>query len=140
MTEAALQAGKFTFIASSTYKRGKVVVQLECSKSGIQFLELEIEPNELVKALGGLANVPCQFRIANTENVGKKYEYRTLSFNMELKTYGKKREAQALKKAKELCPDGWHLREYLGSQNSFKYCGESDIYTVNIQIYRWVDE
>lgn len=87
--------------------------------SGITVFEGKVDPIVFCKALGRLSHAPMKEAILfNHNNIGKKLMVDDLIFEMPTDDYDT-RKTVAFKTAKEMCPEGWEVKNYFGSQNSF---------------------
>ena len=118
---------------------GKTVIEVVDESSRIQFLELEIDNAEFVKALGRLSNVKCVAAYRALDHVGMVREQKPLVFEMsDDHLYGPARKAVAVTQADEACDEGWKADHYFGSQDSF-FPKDGKFYGSTTQ-YRFVEK
>ena len=115
--------GKLTLSTNRNPDDGLVHLELKDDLSKITFVALHITRDLLMRALGGLAYVDCEFQAKELDKVGKTLETRTLECPvvqapgfMEERKGPKER---ALEIVTQACPDEWKPDLYFGSQDSF---------------------
>ncbi len=105
--------GKITLSRNSS---GIISMKIEDKKSGIDFIEIELNSEDFTDALFGIACRPCIFKTRSLESIGK--EQITEEVIIEIDKARDKKEA--LRKVSELdSTDGWEYSTYLGNQDSF---------------------
>lgn len=110
--------GKITLSRDS---RGIISMRIEDVKSGIDFIEIELNSKDFADALFGVACRPCTFNTNKIESIGKK----CIKEKVIIEINKSNNRAEALQKIQELDnTDGWEYDFYLGSQDSFFSKGE----------------
>jgi hypothetical protein len=94
----------------------KTILTIKDCKAGIQFLELVVDNNMLLRALGRFGLVECDCELRGLENVGKKLVIDSMVF---IVPEHDKTLAGAI--ADERCPAGWIPDKSFSSQDSFLY-------------------
>jgi hypothetical protein len=82
-------------------------LRLECKRSAVRFVEVELTPHDLAMALTGMGATPCTFELTDTELVGLERQHKTVVVRVASNIYGPGR-GKAIKAA--LAPhevDGW---------------------------------
>lgn len=124
-----------------------ISIRIRDKNSSIEFLEIDVEAVELMKALTGLSEVPMEYEARGLHNLGKYYQHRPFSMTVHEDTlkeagvniYGADElEIWAGKNAE--VPEGWHLSRSLRSQGSKRYDFETKTLTLNMSIYRYTEE
>ena len=124
---------ELTLMVNADY-HGGTRLEITDTNSHIQFAEILITEEQLVRLLSRQAGVKCDAKIRNIDNVGKRRE--TREFVFEVSEWKERDEAE--RKAKELCPDGWEPSLYFGSQSSF-FTGKDKKRYAKTYMYRYVD-
>jgi len=132
-------SGKLDSIKMSIYgDRQKVTVELYDHLSGQTFLRMNCSPAAFVEMFSSRrCHVTVNAEFFHMERVGKLMEMQELKFELPPGTDYSNREKIALEEAKKHVPEGWTSDGYYGSQNSFRYDGNT--YHARTIIRRWVD-
>lgn len=105
--------------------------------SGIEFVRMEVAPDQFVAALGRMGRVPAvKAEVFRLDCVGKAMLVDKLKFPMPDDSGYRDKDA-AVKLAKELCPDGWDSNFDFGSQGSFFDAG--GVRFAKCMIRKWVE-
>lgn len=74
-----MKEGKLTISrVSSTLHDDVIHMRLQDCKSSVEFIELEISLEEFASAITGFACRPVKFKLNHVENIGKKFEHKTV--------------------------------------------------------------
>ena len=112
-----------------------VHIEVNDAKSIVQFLALELTPDQFVRLVGGEGHVECSGEVRELHKVGKQHENKSFEFELpKTATWGNKADF-ARDLAKQKCPEGWESDQYFGSQGSFFTRDGKDYARVTIR--RW---
>ena len=116
-------------------------ISIQCEDSGIEFARIQFNGEETLKLMANYGRVKGEAEVNSLDKVGKYYDSKHFSFELPERLKGNSfRKSKELKEyMKSICPDGWEISTYLGSQSSFKYDGKGNT-TVNTYIFRYLDE
>lgn len=128
-----LENAKITILIGSD----KTTIELHDTDAGIQFMTIELTPNQLSQALSRISHTPCKMSINGIERIGKVMEMDKIEFECNgLSRYSNLDEI--VKLGKKNTPDGWICDNYYGSQTSF--FTKSGKQHARATIRRWVDK
>jgi hypothetical protein len=85
--------------------------------AGIRFAEITISNAKLLQAIARTGRVESICLIRDIERIGKKLSVNVMTFEMPNDCENLKESAYEL--AKKVCPSGWIVENYFGSQGSF---------------------
>lgn len=111
----------------------KTIITIRDCKSNIQFLELVVDNNMLLRALGRFGLVECDCELRGLENVGKKLVIDSMVFIVP-----RHDKDLAGEIADECCPAGWIPDKSFSAQDSFLY-KDGKIFA-KTTIRKWVEE
>lgn len=114
-----------------------ISIKVKDIDAGIEFLNIKIPYAEFTQCLTGLAYQDCEFDIRGVENIGKKLETDTISFEV-FRSYYKRDDEELIYLAEEATPPGWICSKYFGSQSSF-FMSEGKKFA-RTSIRRWVEK
>jgi hypothetical protein len=112
-----------------------------------RFLEIEISPESLMKALAGLSGQPMKFEIRNLDTIGKNKIKELVQVVLDTKTiqdFGLttntriKQYLEIIKTKQKLVEPEWELSTYIGSQKSVINNGDGTI-TLNLTKTKFID-
>lgn len=134
--------GRLTFLVN--YDKTRIIIEDE--NSSIDFVTIELDPEQLSMMLGRLGKVPCILDIKGLDKVGKKMETKTHTFTLPDDFIPYKRNDDQLYelsiKSLGENSEGWIPDKYFGSQNSIqpfinKETGETN-YRCDVTLRRWI--
>ena len=126
--------GKITIGRPSCGSGEKYIsIQIKDESSRIRFLEVKISLDQFAECITGRSEVPIMMTVSGLEHIGKVKESKPMSFPISSHD-----RDLAAKLAKELCPEGWLVSKYFGSQKSFSH-DNAEGYTAHTTIYRYVE-
>jgi len=131
-----MNKGKITISRPCSSREDEVVsITIQDEDAKVQFVEVEVSLANMMQAITGLGNVPCEFVTRGLESVGKVREAKSLEFEIGCESWRMDKD-MAYAKAREACPVGWIASEYFGSKDSF-FSRDGKNYA-RTTIVRWV--
>lgn len=118
-------------------KENKIILEVYDYKSCVQFLEIEIQADNLIKLISGLAYVPCKAIARGLDKLNKQMFYETLKIEIPEGYSSKKNRKKLISLIDKKCPKGWTSDHYFGSQNSFVTDYELNKHYVIVTIRKW---
>ena len=121
-----------------------ISISIEDASSGIQFVDIEMTPEDFGLAVTGLSSMPATGEVRGLDNVGKKHESKFVKIDVVLPSLTTKdNEAAILAAAAPLEVDGWKASAYwaLNVQGGKVLVGEfgSNLYRCTVRFQRYVD-
>lgn len=119
--------------------QGFIEISIEDKKSGIEFVRARISYMEFTQAVTGLGSRPAFLELRGLENVGNKYEYKSMAVFVPEHDM-QNQDAVTKKAVTEVEIDGW-IGSVSDAQNHHKLASKTDdgaFYNVGFQ--RWVKE
>ena len=104
--------------------------------SRISFLDIKMTLEEFAKAVTGQGFIPFNGTARNFGNLGKQKITEDFEFKMPSNDFINRKESAAVE-AKRVCPEGWLIDTYFGSQSSFVEKG-GDCWA-STSIYKFVE-
>ncbi len=95
-----------------------LTIELQDKASSIRFIEIELDPQQVVEAFSRRSRTPCNISCRGLEKVGKRMVMGNLEFEMPEHNYTN-RDIIAKQAAERACPVGWESDMYFGSRDSF---------------------
>jgi len=124
-----------------------ISIRIKDKNSGIDFCEIEVGAEDMMKALTGLTEVPMYFSKRGVAFIGKHRQRKAFSHTVNdelLKEAGVKNyDSTALKewaRSNVVPPVSWYLDSYLGSQGSVTHDYKNGTTTLNMAIYKYTEE
>ena len=121
-----------------------IAISIECKTSGIEFVELELTPEEFGNAVTGLSSIPVECEVRGLDKVGMKRERRIELFDVVLASLKKSdNEAAILSAAERFEVDGWKASAYhaLNVQDGKMLIDSAKrLYRCKVEFFRWVDQ
>lgn len=106
--------GKLTLLFSTD----GLQISLKDELSGMEFLQIDLDPAQTMRVLSRQAYVDCDFVTVGLNKVGKKVTRDYITFEMPSVSYDE-RDKVAEKLALQHCPPGWSPQLYFQSRDSF---------------------
>ncbi len=148
--ENSLLQGKLSISRPSRGGRADdnvISIRIKDKNSGIEFCEIEVGAEDMMKALTGLSEVPMYFSKRGIGFIGKYRQRKAFSHTVSdevLKEAGiSNYDGKALKKwadANVVPPVSWYLDSYLSSQGSVTHDYKNGTTTLNMAIYKYTKE
>lgn len=123
-----------TFLVGSDCTR----IELYDKVANVQFVKIELTPEQLSMALSRQAYTPCKTEVMNTDVLGKEVEIESLVFEIPYEIASSTHSDKLHAIATELLKDGWVADSYFGSQNTFTQSGGKSYARCTIR--RWNDK
>jgi len=96
-----------------------ISISLVDEDSRIQFVDVEIKYSDFAQLITGLSYVPCEVECRGLENIGKKKVVKSFEFMISDNNDWSNQKEKAIELADKVCPEGWKISKYFGSQDSF---------------------
>ena len=128
-----LDEAKITFLVNQEY----TTIRVECAKSGIEFVEIELTPEQLSSALSRLAYTPCKsVEVRGLDKINKKHECKNYEFKLPECDWVSRKEV-AIETVQELLKDSeWMPDLHFNSRGSF--FTKDGVEWARATIRRWV--
>lgn len=111
-------------------------IEIGDSDACTQFLRIDLNPEQISRCLSRQAMVECEITLTGLDNIGKKMENKTYSFEIPEEIYDKRDSEKLRELAQSKLTDGWIADSYFRSQNSFSIIDGKHIARVTIR--RWI--
>ena len=126
---------------------GSLTIELKDELSSKRFIKIKVSTENVFELLYGMSDVSCDFELTDVEKVGKILETDILRFELpeKIKTQRYNNDfdfnTEVLRCAKTILDierpnEGWEIKPYLGSKNSFVQKDNKTF--VNITIKRYI--
>lgn len=116
---------------------GKIYLSIKDTDSFINFLRMELSPEDFMNCLTGLAYQPGIGEVYGTEFLGKtkQIEERTIEMPLQNTDFWSSKEYSIWLK-NNYKEEGWFIDTYLGSKNSIEYKEGKKF--LNFTVYRYI--
>lgn len=103
-------------ILSGKREEDYMSITIEDKSSGVQFLEIKMDLLDFAQALTGLGCMPIEFELRGLENVGKKFEHKTIEVTIPRDQITLTVEDKSINKA----VGGYEVDGWMGSKEDCK--------------------
>lgn len=94
-------------------------IEIHDTDASINFLSIQLTPEQLSSALSRLSRVPCVIDLHGIDKIGKRMEHKKFAFEIPKEINNSKHAGKLHEIAQSLLTDGWIAEGYFASQDTF---------------------